>query len=81
MLGPSPFSHPGSAPLQFGIGGLITAWDPIHRHLEIGARIFWVEPGVSVERLAAGVRVTVTGHVEHPNTPGARWIVTRLTRG
>lgn len=80
MSTPRPAS-PGSEPLQFGINGLITVWDPIHRHLEIGARTFWVEPGVSVDRLAAGVRVTVTGHVAHPDTPGARWIVTQLTRG
>ena len=81
MLCPSPSSHPGSAPLQFGIGGLITAWDPIHRQLEIGARTFWVAPGVKVDRLAEGVSVTVTGHVEHSNASGSRWIVTRLTRG
>ncbi len=80
MLDPSPSSHPGSAPLQFGIGGRITVWDPIHRHLEIGARTFWVTPGVSVDRLAVGGLVTVIGHVDHPDTSGARWIVTHLTR-
>jgi hypothetical protein len=54
-------------------------WDPIDRHLEIGTRTFRVAPGVPVARLAAGIHVTVTGHVERPAAEGARWIVTQLT--
>ena len=80
MSEPPPSSPPGSAPLQFAVSDHITTWDPILRRLEIGTRTVWVAPGVSVDRLAAGIRVTLTGHVEHPNTPDARWIVTQLTR-
>lgn len=75
----TPPSPPDPELLQFAFGGRITVWDPIDRHLEIGTRTFWVAPGVSVARLAAGVMVTVTGHVERPSDAGARWIVTELT--
>jgi hypothetical protein len=72
-------SPPDPELLQFGFGGRITAWDPINRRLEIGTRTFFVAPGVVVDRLAAGVKVTLTGYVEHPGAVGARWIVTLVT--
>jgi hypothetical protein len=75
----TPSSPPGPEGLQFSFAGPVTVWDPIYRHLEIGTRTFRVAPGVSVARVAAGVRVTVTGYVERPAAEGARWIVTQLT--
>ena len=76
-------THPPSASsgqrLPFAFAGQVTVWDPIHRHLEIGPLTCRIVPGVSVDRLATGVRVTVMGYVERPVDSRARWIVTQFT--
>jgi 23S rRNA U2552 (ribose-2'-O)-methylase RlmE/FtsJ len=42
--------------LPFAFARQVTVWDPIQRHLEIGrSPVGWLR--VSVDRLAAGVRV------------------------
>jgi hypothetical protein len=73
-----PTSSPDTGPLQFSIGGQVTAWDPIDRRLDIGPRSFWVAPSADVTRLAPGVRVSLTGHVDRPDSSAARWTVTHV---
>jgi hypothetical protein len=74
---------PGSEPLllPFAFAGLVSVWDPIRRHLEIGPRAFGVAPNVPVAGLATGIRVTVGGYVERPADSASRWIVTQLILG
>ncbi len=75
-------THPSSASsgqrLPFAFRGQITVWDLIHRHLEFGRLTCQVAPGVSVDRLAVGVQVTVQGYVERPVGSPARWVVTQF---
>ena len=75
-------THPSSTSsgqrLPFAFRGQVSVWDPIHRHLEFGRLTCQVAPGVSVDRLAAGVQVTVEGYVERPFDSPARWVVTQL---
>ena len=78
MPTPTPPSTPDSAPLPFGFAGQVTAWDPIDRRLDIGPRSFWVAPSVDVTRLAPGTQVTLTGHVDRPDSSAARWTVTHI---
>ncbi len=75
-------THPSSASsgqrLPFAFRGQISVWDPIHRHLEFGLLTCQVAQGVSVDRLAVGVQVTVEGYVERSFDSPARWVVTQL---
>jgi hypothetical protein len=59
----------------FRVNGLITAWDPVQRRLEILERELWVTPGLSITGVVNGLQATASGHIPHP---GARWIVTEL---
>jgi hypothetical protein len=65
-----------SESLRFSITGPIVTWEPFGRWLRIGARNFWVAPGVAVAGLAPGALVTAIGYQEDLT---ARWIVTTLT--
>ena len=73
----TPFPAPTSPePLRFSITGTIATWEPFDRWLRIGARNFWVAPGLSVADLKPGAMVTVQGHQDDLS---ARWVVTTLT--
>jgi|KBSSwiStaDraftv2_1062776.scaffolds.fasta_scaffold2738264_2 hypothetical protein len=74
-------SGSGRLMLPFALAGHVTAWEPIHRHLEIGARAFGLAPGVPATGLAAGVHVTIAGYVERLAESASRSIVTRLVVG
>jgi len=62
-------------PFQFVIAGIISAWSPVTRLLQIGGHELWVARDVSVTNVATGHRSTAVGHVE----PTGRRVVTRLT--
>ena len=86
MLPPTahrPTADSRSEPLlrSFAFAGHVTAWEPIHRHLEIGPRAFGLAPGVPATGLEAGVHVTLAGYVERLADSAARSIVTRLIVG
>jgi hypothetical protein len=73
----TPFPSPTSPePLRFSITGTIATWEPFDRWLRIGARNFWVAPGLSVADLKPGAMITVQGHQDDLS---ARWVVTMLT--
>ena len=81
---PRPAADSRSEPLlrrAFTLAGLVTVWEPIDRHLEIGLRAFGLAPGVPVSGLAAGVHVTLAGYVEQRADSTSRSIVTRLILG
>jgi hypothetical protein len=65
-----------SKPSRVLITGLVAAWDPVSRELQIGRDTFWVAPGVSVTDLRAGASVTAVGYQEDLS---ARRMVTDLT--
>jgi hypothetical protein len=78
-----PTADSRSEPLlhSFAFAGRVTVWEPIPRHLEIGAHAFGLAPGVPVTGLAAGVHVTLAGYVERLADTASRSVVTRLIIG
>jgi hypothetical protein len=63
-------------PLAFAIAGVILAWNPISREVQISGRTFTVASHVSVIRMAFGAHILAAGHKEHT---GAPQVISRLT--
>ena len=63
-------------PVPFVLAGTVVSWDPVPRILYVGSARLEVAPGLSVEALVSGQRVTVTGH--RPKQQGGPWVVTKV---
>ncbi len=62
----------GPHPLRFLISGVVSAWNPVTRVLQIGEHTFWATPDVSVMGMATKLKVTAIGHED----TGTRRVVT-----
>ena len=62
-------------PLPFAVSGIVRAWNPISREMQVGERLLTVAPAVSVTGLALGAGILAAGHQEQA---GAPHVITRL---
>ena len=62
-------------PLQFLISGIVSAWDPVTRLLQVSRYELWVAPEVVLAHEAVGARGTASGHEER----SGRRVVTKFT--
>jgi hypothetical protein len=63
-------------PLRFAVAGIVMAWNPFSRDVQISERTFTVAPTVSITEMAPGAHILAAGHQEHA---GASQVITRFT--